>query len=92
MHLSHAPSFGIQTWEWKEQAVRGFLHPSIFALLYQVLKMLHLDTPYALVIAPMMLQGIFQYMTDMYTFHLAQAWFNNSKIAYAAVSALIIYC
>lgn len=71
------------------------MHPSIFALLFQVLQFLHLDYPFVLILAPMMLQGACQYLTDMYTFHLANAWFNNTKIAHAAVcerSALLIHC
>uniref|UniRef100_A0A0D9VB89 Mannosyltransferase n=1 Tax=Leersia perrieri TaxID=77586 RepID=A0A0D9VB89_9ORYZ len=37
--------YGHLTWEWK-RGLRGYLHPLIFAALYKILALLHLDTPW----------------------------------------------
>jgi hypothetical protein len=41
--------YGHLTWEW-EMGIRSYLHPMLFALLYKVLAILGLDTPWFMVI------------------------------------------
>ena len=36
-------SYGHLTWEWKD-AIRGYTHPFIFTILYQILKVLEIDS------------------------------------------------
>lgn len=45
---SYVFRYGYQTWEW-ELALRGFLHPSLFALFYAFLQFFHLDSPWVVV-------------------------------------------
>jgi phosphatidylinositol glycan class B len=40
--------YGYLTWEWK-QALRSYVHPLFFAIVFQVLKVTSLDTPIAIV-------------------------------------------
>lgn len=40
--------YGHLTWEWKK-GIRSYLHPMLFALLYKVLSLLGLDTPWFMV-------------------------------------------
>lgn len=40
--------YGHLTWEWKK-GIRSYLHPMLFALLYKILALLHLDTPLVMV-------------------------------------------
>ena len=41
--------YGHLTWEWKK-GIRSYLHPMVFASLYKVLALCHLDTPWFMVI------------------------------------------
>lgn len=42
--------YGFLTWEWQATSkLRGFFHPSLFAILYKILQVLGWDTPLALV-------------------------------------------
>ena len=41
--------YGHLTWEWKK-GIRSYLHPVLFAVLYKVLSILGLDTPWFMVI------------------------------------------
>lgn len=41
--------YGHLTWEWKK-GIRSYLHPVLFAVLYKVLSLLGLDTPWFMVI------------------------------------------
>ncbi|XP_024976970.1 GPI mannosyltransferase 3 isoform X3 [Cynara cardunculus var. scolymus] len=46
LEVAHRITFGYGhlTWEWTK-GIRSYLHPMIFAVLYKVLSVLHLDTP-----------------------------------------------
>nr|CAB3445279.1 unnamed protein product [Digitaria exilis] len=47
LEVAHRIAFGYGhlTWEWK-RGLRSYLHPLIFAALYKILALLHLDTPW----------------------------------------------
>jgi len=52
LEIAHKQVFGYgyTTWEWQPASMlRGFFHPLVFAVLYKILQLLRLDTPYALV-------------------------------------------
>ncbi|CAI9742989.1 GPI mannosyltransferase 3-like [Octopus vulgaris] len=59
LEIAHSTAFGYgyQTWEWRN-ALRGYLYPSIFTVLYKVLQILRLDYRILLIKAPRMLQGV----------------------------------
>ncbi|GAB2241675.1 hypothetical protein Droror1_Dr00018450 [Drosera rotundifolia] len=46
LKVAHRIVFGYRhlTWEWKK-GIRSYLHPLLFALLYKVLALFHLDIP-----------------------------------------------
>lgn len=48
MHLHCRSTYGHLTWEWRE-AIRGYTHPLVFAVLYKVLALVNLDWPLLLV-------------------------------------------
>ncbi|KAK3221606.1 hypothetical protein Dsin_008631, partial [Dipteronia sinensis] len=76
--------YGHLTWEWKE-GIRSYLHPMLFALLYRILAILHLDFPWFMVNAPRLLQAIFSAVGDLYLYKLSNALFND-RVAKWAVS------
>uniref|UniRef100_A0A7N0TYA1 Mannosyltransferase n=1 Tax=Kalanchoe fedtschenkoi TaxID=63787 RepID=A0A7N0TYA1_KALFE len=47
LEVAHRVTFGYGhlTWEWKK-GLRSYLHPLVFALLYKLLELCHLDTPW----------------------------------------------
>ncbi|KAF3961618.1 hypothetical protein CMV_013780 [Castanea mollissima] len=47
LEVAHRIAFGYGhlTWEWKK-GIRSYLHPVLFAVLYKVLSLLGLDTPW----------------------------------------------
>ncbi|EEE56164.1 hypothetical protein OsJ_05068 [Oryza sativa Japonica Group] len=47
LEVAHRIVFGYDhlTWEWK-RGLRSYLHPLVFAALYKILALLHLDTPW----------------------------------------------
>ena len=47
--------YGHLTWEWKKR-IRGYFHPLLFAPAYSMLKVLHLDSPAAVIAAPKVVQ------------------------------------
>jgi phosphatidylinositol glycan class B len=51
LEVAHRIVFGYDhlTWEWK-RGLRSYLHPLVFAALYKILALLHLDTPWFMVI------------------------------------------
>jgi phosphatidylinositol glycan class B len=52
LEIAHQLVFGhgFVTWEWQPHArIRGFAHPLIFAVFYWVLRVMGLDSPWAVV-------------------------------------------
>jgi phosphatidylinositol glycan class B len=78
LELAHGLVFqhGYQTWEWGPAAqIRSPLHPMMFAVLYKILSVFQLDTSWAVVYAPRLLQGVLMGMTDYLTALIATKWF-----------------
>lgn len=52
LEIAHRSVFGYGyvTWEWRS-GLRGFAHPMLFAMVYWVLKTLHLDQTSSLVVS-----------------------------------------
>jgi len=66
VEVAHKQVFGYGhlTWEW-EYGLRSYLHPAMFAFVFQILKITHLDTPYLVTIGPKILQSILSAIGDM---------------------------
>ncbi|KAF8772256.1 hypothetical protein HU200_005971 [Digitaria exilis] len=77
LEVAHRIAFGYGhlTWEWK-RGLRSYLHPLIFAALYKILALLHLDTPWFMVITPRLLQSVFAAFGDLYVYKLSKRIFN----------------
>ncbi|XP_071952389.1 GPI mannosyltransferase 3-like [Antedon mediterranea] len=63
--------YGYLTWEW-DIGIRGYLHPFIFAVLFKILQLLHLDFPLFLIHSPRMLQGVFSAIGDLHIYLFAK--------------------
>ncbi|KAK4853917.1 hypothetical protein QYF36_016428 [Acer negundo] len=79
--------YGHLTWEWKE-GIRSYLHPMLFALLYKILAILHLDFPWFMVNAPRLLQAIFSAVGDLYLYKLSNSLFNDHVAKWALFSQM----
>ena len=69
VEVAHSLVFGRGhlTWEWTSaNPIRSYLHPLLFAALFQVLKFLHLDNSANVVIMPRILQGVISALSDVY--------------------------
>ncbi|KAF0913032.1 hypothetical protein E2562_019806 [Oryza meyeriana var. granulata] len=80
--------YGHLTWEWK-RGLRSYLHPLIFAALYKILALLHLDTPWFMSMAPRLLQSVFASFGDLYLYKLSKLIFNNHVAQWALFSQLV---
>ncbi|CAI9108412.1 OLC1v1007995C1 [Oldenlandia corymbosa var. corymbosa] len=89
LEVAHRITFGYGhlTWEWK-RGIRSYLHPAIFALLYKVLAIFHLDTPLFMVKAPRLLQSIFSAFGDLYSYKLSKIVFGEYVAKWATVLTL----
>ncbi|KAA8522802.1 hypothetical protein F0562_009225 [Nyssa sinensis] len=78
LEVAHRIPFGYGhlTWEWKK-GLRSYLHPLLFALLYKVLALLHLDSPWFMMKAPCLLQSILSAVGDLYLYKLSQVLFDE---------------
>ncbi|AQK67788.1 Alg9-like mannosyltransferase family [Zea mays] len=78
LEVAHRVAFGYGhlTWEWK-RGLRSYLHPLIFAALYKTLALLHLDTPWVMVMAPRLVQSLFAAFGDLYLYKLSKLIFNG---------------
>ncbi|GMH01018.1 hypothetical protein Nepgr_002857 [Nepenthes gracilis] len=79
--------YGHLTWEWKT-GIRGYLHPLLFALLYKVLALLHLDSPWLMMKAPRMFQSIFAAIGDLYLYKFSDILFGNQVARWTLFSQL----
>ncbi len=69
-------SGGFIPWEFQSHAqIRGWLHPALFAALYQLLRFTGLDNVWTVAVAPRLLQGIFAGLGDFALFMLARRLF-----------------
>lgn len=86
LEVAHNIAFGYGhlTWEWKK-GIRSYLHPMVFASLYKVLALCHLDTPWFMSKAPRLLQSMFCAVGDLYLYKLSNVLFDD-HVAQWAVS------
>ncbi|XAR51226.1 Dolichyl-P-Man:Man(6)GlcNAc(2)-PP-dolichol alpha-1,2-mannosyltransferase [Bertholletia excelsa] len=89
LEVAHHVAFGYGhlTWEWKK-GIRSYLHPLVFVLLYKVLALLHLDTPWFMIRAPRLLQSVFSAVGDLYLYKLSHVVFGNDVAQWALFSQL----
>lgn len=70
---AHPCSGGFIPWEFQSHAqIRGWLHPALFAGLYQLLRWGGLDNAWSVAVAPRLLQGVFAGIGDCCLFLLAR--------------------
>ncbi|KAL5548873.1 hypothetical protein UlMin_004104 [Ulmus minor] len=89
LEVAHRIAFGYGhlTWEWKK-GIRSYLHPLVFALLYKVLALLGLDTPWFMIKAPRLLQSLFSAVGDLYLYKLSNLLFGDRVAKWALFSQL----
>ncbi|XP_042989501.1 mannosyltransferase APTG1 [Carya illinoinensis] len=87
--------YGHLTWEWKK-GIRSYLHPLLFAVLYKVLTLLGLDSPWFMQRAPRLLQSIFSAVGDLYLYKMSDVLFGDCVAKWALFSQLanwfMIFC
>ncbi|XP_011018110.1 PREDICTED: GPI mannosyltransferase 3 isoform X1 [Populus euphratica] len=79
--------YGHLTWEWRKE-IRSYFHPLVFAVLYKVLALFGLDTPWFMAHAPRLLQALFSAVGDLYFYKLSNAIFGNFVAKWALFSQL----
>lgn len=79
--------YGHLTWEWRK-GIRSYFHPLVFAVLYKVLALFGLDTPWFMAHAPRLLQALFSAVGDLYFYRLSNAIFGNFVAKWALFSQL----
>ncbi|KAF8400440.1 hypothetical protein HHK36_013738 [Tetracentron sinense] len=89
LEIAHRIAFGYGhlTWEWKK-GIRSYLHPMLFALLYKLLQLFGLDTPWFMMKAPRLLQSIFSSVGDYYLYKLSNVTFGEHAAQLALFSQL----
>ncbi|KAK1418396.1 hypothetical protein QVD17_27540 [Tagetes erecta] len=97
LEVAHRITFGYGhlTWEWTK-GIRSYLHPMLFAVLYKVLFILHLDTPLFMIKAPRLLQSMLSSFGDLYLFKLSHALYGDHVAQWALFAQLtnwfMFYC
>lgn len=61
--------YGHLTWEWKE-GIRSFIFPHMFAILFKILQVVHLDYQYILIIFPRILMAVFLAWEDFIIYNI----------------------
>lgn len=84
LEVAHRITFGFGhlTWEWKK-GIRSFLHPLLFSLLYKLLALLGLDTPWFMVKAPRLFQSLFSAFGELYLYKLSVIFFGDQVTKWA---------
>ncbi|CAA0836061.1 Alg9-like mannosyltransferase family [Striga hermonthica] len=87
LEVAHRIAFGYGhlTWEWNK-GIRSYLHPTLFAALYKVLALSHLDLSWFMIRAPRLLQSVFSAIGDLYLYKYSKALFGDN-VAYWALFA-----
>lgn len=90
LEVAHRVAFGYGhlTWEWK-RGLRSYLHPLLFAALYKTLALLHMDTPWVMVMAPRLVQSLFAAFGDLYLYKLSKLIFNGQVAKWTLFSQLV---
>ena len=83
--VAHRMVFGTGhlTWEWSPAArIRSAVHPSVFAVLYSIIKVMGVDTRFVVAHGPRVLQSILASVGDYYVYHWSYKLFQrNTQIA-----------
>ncbi|XP_028063409.1 GPI mannosyltransferase 3 [Camellia sinensis] len=89
LEVAHRITFGYGhlTWEWKK-GIRSYLHAMVFAFLYRILALFHLDTPLFMIKAPRLLQSLFAAVGDLYVYKLSHVLFGGHVAQWALFSQL----
>lgn len=69
--------YGYLTWEWRER-LRSVLFPGLFAALYQLLALVHLDSVWLLITLPRVLSTVITAVGDASTLRLAEKLFGSA--------------
>ncbi|XP_057962646.1 mannosyltransferase APTG1 isoform X1 [Malania oleifera] len=87
LEVAHHITFGYGhlTWEWNK-GIRSYLHPMLFAVLYKILAIFHLDTPWFMMKAPRLVQSVFSAVGDFYFYKFSVAVFGDQ------VARLALFC
>jgi phosphatidylinositol glycan class B len=67
VEISHGivwPGKSFKTWEW-QYGLRSYLHPLLFVPVFELLKLLNLDSPFWVALCPRMLQGLLSSIADV---------------------------
>ncbi|KAJ8305556.1 hypothetical protein KUTeg_016101 [Tegillarca granosa] len=88
--------YGYMTWEWRE-GLRGYLYPSLIALLYKILAIFHLDYRILLVsVYQGYFQGVLAAYGDLYLFKLSCKLTDRATAQWTllcqTLSWFMIYC
>eukprot|EP01102_Stenamoeba_stenopodia_P006754 TRINITY_DN1883_c0_g1_i1.p1 TRINITY_DN1883_c0_g1~~TRINITY_DN1883_c0_g1_i1.p1 ORF type:complete len:522 (-),score=35.79 TRINITY_DN1883_c0_g1_i1:81-1646(-) len=87
--------YGHLTWEWT-QAIRGYSHPLLFAIVYKILMLFGIDSAFLVVIAPRLLQAGMATIGDYYLYQLSCKMFDSSTAKWALVCQVLswftFYC
>ena len=70
--------YGHLTWEWTH-ALRGYLHPLIFAIPYKIAQLVGLDSTLVMVWSPRLVQAVIAAAGDVHVYKLAHRWFAGAK-------------
>lgn len=70
--------YGHLTWEWTH-ALRGYLHPLIFAVPYKIAQLVGLDSTLVMVWSPRLVQAVIAAAGDVHVYKLAHRWFAGAK-------------
>ncbi|KAI3709197.1 hypothetical protein L2E82_38956 [Cichorium intybus] len=97
LEVAHRITFGYGhlTWEWTK-GIRSYLHPMLFAVLYKLLSILHLDTPLSMIKAPRLLQSVLSSFGDLYLFKFSNVMYGGHVAKWALFGQLtnwfMFYC
>lgn len=56
--------------------MRGYLHPTLYAILYWVLAATGIDNPWMVAKGPMLVQSVLAALSDLAVYNIAQLLFN----------------
>lgn len=70
--------YGHLTWEWEPCiALRSVLHPFFFAILFYILKILHLDYPILVLYVPKIFQAVCAAFCDLGVLKMITLWYDH---------------
>lgn len=99
VEVAHRMAFGYGelTWEWTQlQPVRSAVYPALLAVPLAALRLLGLDSPDAVVAAPLVLHAVLATAGDWLALRVATQWFGADAARWALVlhgtSWCVLYC